>query len=304
MFNPTPKYCTYHPVNAGVIDPSHEFQTELLDISGITEKQNYFDKAQKSINGGDFMPLATVNPIKQNGNETPKIELERELTGFSVGACLELSECVRLRIQPRIDHLPLKTWFRFRTCLQWLLFKNPGLVGVELIGSSLLLAFLTLIVLKLLVLREASGCAEPWIVIGDFNATLSTEDRNGCAPSSLLEPGFQKMVFDSGLSDLDYVGLDFTWYRGNCSVRLDRCNGNAIWFERYPDSCLHYLLRMKSDHKPILLSFSGSSHHLHNKPFRYLFAWALHHDFDRLVHDSWDSSLPITDAIQSFTIVA
>ncbi|KAK9025846.1 hypothetical protein V6N11_038701 [Hibiscus sabdariffa] len=57
MFNPTPKYCTYHPVNAGVIDPSHEFQTELLDISGITEKQNYFDKAQKSINGGDFMPL-------------------------------------------------------------------------------------------------------------------------------------------------------------------------------------------------------------------------------------------------------
>ncbi|KAK8672606.1 hypothetical protein V6N13_110971 [Hibiscus sabdariffa] len=150
----------------------------------------------------------------------------------------------------------------------------------------------------------ATTISEPWIVIGDFNATLSTEDRNGCAQSSLPEPGFQNMVFDSGLSDLDYVGPDFTWYRGNCSVRLDRCFGNASWFERYPDSCLHHLLRMKSDHRPILLSFSGSSHHLHNKPFRYLSAWALHHDFDRLVHDNWDSSLPITDAIQSFTIAA
>ncbi|KAK8583139.1 hypothetical protein V6N13_021851 [Hibiscus sabdariffa] len=150
----------------------------------------------------------------------------------------------------------------------------------------------------------ATTISEPWIVFGDFNATLSTEDRNGCAQSSLPEPGFQNMVFDSGLSDLDYVGPDFTWYRGNCSVRLDRYFGNASWFERYPDSCLHHLLRMKSDHRPILLSFSGSSHHLHNKPFRYLSAWALHHDFDRLVHDNWDSSLPITDAIQSFTIAA
>ncbi|KAK8611992.1 hypothetical protein V6N13_132026 [Hibiscus sabdariffa] len=150
----------------------------------------------------------------------------------------------------------------------------------------------------------ASKISEPWIVIGDFNATLSVDDRSGCAPSSLPEPGFQNMVFDCGLSDLDYVGPDFTWCRGNHYVRLDRYFGNAAWFECYPDSCLHHLLRMKSDHRPILLSLSGSSHSLHHKPFRYLSAWTLHHDFNRLVKENWDSSLPIAYTIDLFVSAA
>ncbi|KAK8619520.1 hypothetical protein V6N13_133476 [Hibiscus sabdariffa] len=82
-------------------------------------------------------------------------------------------------------------------------------------------------------------------------------------------------VFDSGLFDLDYVGSAFTWYWGNCSVRLDRCFGNATWFDRYPVSSLHHLLRMKSEHRPILLSFS--------------------------VKEKWNTSLPIADAIKLFS---
>ncbi|KAK8637175.1 hypothetical protein V6N13_064601 [Hibiscus sabdariffa] len=104
-----------------------------------------------------------------------------------------------------------------------------------------------------------ASISEPWIVIGDFNATLTLADRQGCAASSLPYIKFQNMVFDCGLQDLDYNGLDFTWYQGNCSVRLDRCFGNAAWFESYPTSYLQYLLRMKSDHRPLFLSHAHSS---------------------------------------------
>ncbi|KAL4312561.1 hypothetical protein GQ457_01G003990 [Hibiscus cannabinus] len=99
----------------------------------------------------------------------------------------------------------------------------------------------------------ASSVTEPWSLIGDFNATLLNRDRKGCSSLS-HDYAFQHMVFDCGLHDLDYSGPDYTWYRGNCSARLDRCFGNSAWFEKLPTSVLHYLLRMKSDHRPLLLS--------------------------------------------------
>ncbi|KAK8662450.1 hypothetical protein V6N13_092023 [Hibiscus sabdariffa] len=96
------------------------------------------------------------------------------------------------------------------------------------------------------------------MVIGDFNATISLYDRLDCSSNS-PEPAFQDMVFNCVLHDLGYSGPDFTWYRGNCSVRLDRCFGNALW-------------------------------------------WSLHLDFKRLVRDNWDSSIPIIEAVNNFSI--
>ncbi|KAK8586056.1 hypothetical protein V6N13_130582 [Hibiscus sabdariffa] len=93
----------------------------------------------------------------------------------------------------------------------------------------------------------------PWVVLGDFNATLSLVDRQGCS-SNLPECSFQDMVTDCGLHALDYSEPNFSWSHGNYSVCLDRFFGNAYWFEKFPNSLLHHLLRMKSGHRPILLS--------------------------------------------------
>ncbi|KAK8670879.1 hypothetical protein V6N13_037492 [Hibiscus sabdariffa] len=79
----------------------------------------------------------------------------------------------------------------------------------------------------------ASSVSEPWSIIGDFNATLFNRDRKGYS-SSFSDSAFQHMAFDCGLHELDYFGPDYTWYRGNCSVRLDRCFVTENWDASQP----------------------------------------------------------------------
>ncbi|KAL4298307.1 hypothetical protein GQ457_12G007130 [Hibiscus cannabinus] len=125
----------------------------------------------------------------------------------------------------------------------------------------------------------ASSVTKPWSIIGDFNVNLLNRDCKGCSSSSSPDSAFQYMVFDCGLHDLDYSGFNYTWYRGNCSVPFDRCFGNSAWFEKFSTSVLHHLLRMKSDHRPILLSPSLMTPPSWPPPFRYFSGWSLHHDF-------------------------
>ncbi|KAK8673189.1 hypothetical protein V6N13_111538 [Hibiscus sabdariffa] len=143
----------------------------------------------------------------------------------------------------------------------------------------------------------------PWIVLGDFNATLSLVDRQGCSINS-PDKSFQDMVLHCGLHDLGYSGPHFTWSRGSRSARLDRSFGNSLWFERYPHFFLHHLLRMKSDHRPIFLTSNDHSVPRCDRDFKYFSGWSLHPDFKRLVRESWDSIAPITDSIKLFSEAA
>ncbi|GMI90558.1 hypothetical protein HRI_002725100 [Hibiscus trionum] len=56
----------------------------------------------------------------------------------------------------------------------------------------------------------ASSIRSPWIIFGDFNATLSPSDRKGCSPSSKPSPAFQRLLFDNGLRDMGYTGPCYT----------------------------------------------------------------------------------------------
>ncbi|KAK8694073.1 hypothetical protein V6N13_071635 [Hibiscus sabdariffa] len=145
--------------------------------------------------------------------------------------------------------------------------------------------------------------SEPWVVFGDYNATFSSHDRKGCR-SSLPDSDFQHMVFYCGLQDLGYHGPDVTWYRNNCSVRLDRCLGNSVWFECFPNSSLQHLIRMNSNHKPIFLSLHGMLSSSMARSFRYVSGWPFHGDFKRLVLDNWDTSLHLSEAIAKFSLAA
>ncbi|KAK8671094.1 hypothetical protein V6N13_037702 [Hibiscus sabdariffa] len=153
-------------------------------------------------------------------------------------------------------------------------------------------------------LQELAGSIfEPWCLIGDFNATLYYSERKGCSSSS-LDIAFQNMIFHCGLEDLGYSGSDFTWYRGNCEARLDRCLGNSQWFEKFPTASLSHLLRMKSDHRPLLLLPYGLPQLTRGPQFRYLSCWSMHQNFKKVVVDNWNSSLPIVESIQHFTAAA
>ncbi|KAK8625486.1 hypothetical protein V6N13_090357 [Hibiscus sabdariffa] len=144
--------------------------------------------------------------------------------------------------------------------------------------------------------------AEPWVLFGDFNATVALEERMGC--STTPDRDFINTIFDFGLHDLGYLGPDFTWIRTNRAVQLDRCLCNEYLLESFPDTIVHHLLRMKSDHRPLLLQFGHDPPRTTTYQFRYFAGWQQYTDFKRFVNDNWDSSLPISATIENFCLAA
>ncbi|KAK8633599.1 hypothetical protein V6N13_014443 [Hibiscus sabdariffa] len=117
--------------------------------------------------------------------------------------------------------------------------------------------------------RLASSIRSLWIIFGDFNATLSPDERKGCVRSSKPSKIFQNLIFDNGLRDMGFNGPSFPWSSGQASVRLDRFICNSYFDESFPVAVVHHLLHMRSD------------------PFRYFSGWISHDDFPRMVADNW-----------------
>lgn len=99
----------------------------------------------------------------------------------------------------------------------------------------------------------------PWCVIGDLNNVCSQSDKQGGAlyPTWLVE-GFNEVLAETGLIDMDLVGHQFTWERGRdtpewMEVRLDRALTSESWLSMFPLAKLINLEITESDHSPILL---------------------------------------------------
>ncbi|KAK8694484.1 hypothetical protein V6N13_072035 [Hibiscus sabdariffa] len=150
--------------------------------------------------------------------------------------------------------------------------------------------------------RLAANIRSPWVLFGDFNATLSIDDRMGCiqAPSK----AFQHLLLDFGLRDMGYQGPDFTWNRGLAKARLDRFICNSYWDEAYPISVVSHLLRIRSDHRPILLQVGNFRAHHSPSRFRYFSGWLSHEDFNRMVSDNWQDKATMTETLTNFTAAA
>ena len=75
-------------------------------------------------------------------------------------------------------------------------------------------------------------CRRPWLLAGDFNETVSIEERNHGGPDMRRRCNrFKYWIENNGLIDLGYSGPRFTWSRGlsqdtRKEARLDRalCN--------------------------------------------------------------------------------
>lgn len=122
-----------------------------------------------------------------------------------------------------------------------------------------------------------------WMVIGDFNAVLSSEDKvGGKLVASSSYGGFKKMINDNGLIDLGFEGYAFTWNnrRGglaNIQERLDRGFSNDKWKLQFPNASVTHLIACCSDHKPLLIT-TRSSHDNIPRPFKFESMWTTHQE--------------------------
>ncbi|XP_062118289.1 uncharacterized protein LOC133831900 [Humulus lupulus] len=132
---------------------------------------------------------------------------------------------------------------------------------------------------------------EPWILLGDFNATINTEERIGDRVRSLYFESFYNCLLDYDLTDIPFHGFFFTWNNKQVSsdhiiAKLDRVLGNATWFENFPQAHACFLPEGLFDHSPAVVSLSQNME-LGKKPFRYFKMWQKFTDYHQYVSEAW-----------------
>lgn len=136
----------------------------------------------------------------------------------------------------------------------------------------------------------------PWCVIGDMNNLISQVDKRGGAlyPNWLIE-GFNEVIVDTNLIDMELVGYQYTWERGKGTAdwieeRLDRALINPAWLDLFPMAKLYNLEDTSSDHCPIMLITEEKIKSTGKRPFRFENAWLTDPMCHQLVLESWEEN--------------
>ncbi|XP_057452046.1 uncharacterized protein LOC130743838 [Lotus japonicus] len=147
----------------------------------------------------------------------------------------------------------------------------------------------------------ASTMQTPWMVLGDFNAYLSSSDKLGGGPANTVAMNkFRSCLDDCSLSEFGFKGPPFTWEGRGIKERIDWVLGNDSCFTSFPEASVLHLPRLKSDHNPLLLQLRAPASCNTQRPFRFLAAWLTHEDFPRLVSETWQNHEEWVPASNSF----
>ncbi|XP_060202783.1 uncharacterized protein LOC132631207 [Lycium barbarum] len=107
----------------------------------------------------------------------------------------------------------------------------------------------------------ATNCHNPWMVIGDFNCILDSDEKEG-------------------------GNFYNTFERQRIWKRLDRGLSNQQWVQRFNDTSITHLVRTRSDHAPLLVSIASTSN-TNTKYFRFLNFWVEEPGFQEVVKQAW-----------------
>lgn len=122
------------------------------------------------------------------------------------------------------------------------------------------------------------------MLLGDFNSTLSVEDRlgnNDIANSDLEE--FIYCTTTLGVEDAFSVGNKYTWTNKHHWANLDRVLISSNWNTLHWDSKADFLdFNTLSDHTPAVVTLSLQIR-TENKPFKFLNMWISHPKFMDIV---------------------
>jgi hypothetical protein len=129
--------------------------------------------------------------------------------------------------------------------------------------------------------------AMPWCIGGDFNATIFLRERSGGAGFRRAASEFADFIMDHGLMDLPLGGGVSTWSNSLSWSRLDRFLVSPDWEMGYPGLVQRKLLRVCSDHAPIMLT-RGDLHY-GKRSFKFENMWLKEEGFVDKVRDWWGS---------------
>ncbi|KAL6190194.1 hypothetical protein ACLB2K_036592 [Fragaria x ananassa] len=147
-----------------------------------------------------------------------------------------------------------------------------------------------------------------WVIIGDFNITMSPEEKLG-GIGGVTRPmlNFCEFLNNSGLVSLKASGLPFTWTNKHVDdsvifERLDRAVVNSNFLNMFPNAILENLPIISSDHGPIYLNLSPPKKRV-PRPFKFEAIWFSHPSFSSLVDRVWNKNLE-TNPLLNFVTIA
>ncbi|XP_026442291.1 uncharacterized protein LOC113341748 [Papaver somniferum] len=125
-----------------------------------------------------------------------------------------------------------------------------------------------------------SDLKRPWIILGDFNAVMSDEEKVGgrlLNRNAMLE--FNECINQYELLNAPKTGLQFSWsncQQGNKRIlcNLDRVLFNQQWLQKYGDWGFKVGMKIVSDHAP-LLGGCASIPKPRNTPRKFQKMWVL-----------------------------
>ncbi|XP_069143473.1 uncharacterized protein [Solanum lycopersicum] len=140
--------------------------------------------------------------------------------------------------------------------------------------------------------KMAQNVISPWLIIGDFNAVLSPQDRQAGATVNESEiRDFADCVKTMGIHELQWKGSYYTWSNkqiGNARVlsRINRAFGNDEWMDKWGHVILEYGNPGVSDHSTMQLVLHQSNQHV-RASFKFFNIWVEHESFLGLVEKVW-----------------
>jgi endonuclease/exonuclease/phosphatase family metal-dependent hydrolase len=127
----------------------------------------------------------------------------------------------------------------------------------------------------------------PWCIGGDFNVTLFHNERSGGARRRREVADFADFTAEMGLMDLPLAGGVSTWANNLSWSRLDRFLVSLDWELSYPGLMQKKLLRVCSDHAPIVLM--RGCERIGKSAFKFENMWLKEEGFVDKVKSWWSS---------------
>ncbi|KAJ6736100.1 hypothetical protein OIU85_018321 [Salix viminalis] len=140
--------------------------------------------------------------------------------------------------------------------------------------------------------QQATCGDDPWVVLGDFNATISTADRHGGDTNWYGHmDDFPNCINQAKLLQISAKGLHFTWHNGQQNEatilrKLDWAFANRRLLLEWPQVQATFQARLASDHSPTLITLTPDRHRPKTR-FKFLNLWADMEGYEAAVQAAW-----------------
>ncbi|XP_019166942.1 PREDICTED: uncharacterized protein LOC109162712 [Ipomoea nil] len=119
----------------------------------------------------------------------------------------------------------------------------------------------------------------PWVVVGEFNDIMhEDEKRCGNPQPRWLMNGFREAVEESGLTNFNFEGHQFTWEKsrgksGWIQAKLDRILVSDAWRDLFRGAIATSIITSRSDHMSLLIQTESPSFSQSMRRFKFENLW-------------------------------